>query len=212
MRRRIKKRGGGKMLNLTDEVSNEIVGKAERLAPHLIRAVPGMVKGTGTAIKAVASVPVAGIALVFKASKFTSKTIMQATGQMLQNPKYYKNNISISELEKNSDIRQVDVNLTKNEMRYFEKSCKKFGVKYNAVVDKSNPKEPTYYVFFRGKESAVIEKAMKETYEMFLKEQAKPKLSVRAKLAFFHERVKERDAKQQDIGKEKHHNKSEQQR
>lgn len=188
-------------MSLTDEVSNELVDKVERASPHIIRAVPGMVK-----------VPVAGIALVFKASKFTSETIMQATGRMLRNPQYYKNNISISELEKNSDIRQVDVNLTKAEMRYFEKSCKKFGVKYNAAVDRSNPKEPTYYIFFRGKEAAVIEKAMKETYEMFLKEQAKPKLSIRAKLAFFHDRVKARDAKEQNLGKEKHHKKSEQQR
>lgn len=188
-------------MSLTDEANNEIVNKVERVAPYVIRAVPVMVK-----------VPVNGIALVFKASKFTSKTIMQATGQMLRNPKYYKNNISISELEKNSDIRQVDVNLTKNEMHYFEKSCNKFGVKYNAVVDKSNPKEPTYYVFFRGKDASVIESAMKETYEMFLKEQAKPKISIRAKLAFFHDRVKERNEKQQDLGKEKHHNKSEPQR
>ena len=131
---------------------------------------------------------------------------------MLKNPKYYKNNISISELEKNSDIRQVDINLTKTEMKYFDKACRKFGVKYNAVVDRSDPKEPTYYVFFRGKDTAVVEKAMKETYETFLKVQAKPKLSVRAKLAFFRDRVKDRDNEQQELGKEKHVHKSEQQR
>ena len=53
---------------------------------------------------------------------------------------------------------------------------------------------------------------MKETYETFLKEQAKPKLSVRAKLAFFRDRVKDRDNEQQELGKEKHVHKSEQQR
>ena len=115
-------------------------------------------------------------------------------------------------LEKNSDIRQVDSNLTKAEMHFFDKSCKKFGIKYNAVVDKSDPKEPTYYIFFKGKDTAVIEKAMKETYEMFIKEQAKPRLSVRAKLAFFRDRVTARGQAQQDRGKEKPHSRSEQQR
>lgn len=67
-------------------------------------------------------------------------------------------------------------------------------------------------MFFRGKDTAVVEKAMKETYETFLKEQAKPKLSVRAKLAFFRDRVKDRDNEQQELGKEKHVHKSEQQR
>lgn len=120
--------------------------------------------------------------------------------------------ISKKENKETWEIRQVDINLTKTEMKYFDKACRKFGVKYNAVVDRSDPKEPTYYVFFRGKDTAVVEKAMKETYETFLKEQAKPKLSVRAKLAFFRDRVKDRDNEQQELGKEKHVHKSEQQR
>ncbi len=203
-------------MSLTDDISGQLISKAESEIPQLLRngteAAKNVVDGSKTIVKTAASSTVSGIALVFKATTFAEKVIMQALGRMLKNPKYYKNNISIAELEKNSDIRQVDSNLTKAEMHFFEKSCKKFGIKYNAVVDKSDPKEPTYYIFFKGKDTAVIEKAMKETYEMFIKEQAKPRLSVRAKLAFFRDRVTARDQAQQDLGKEKHHSRSEQQR
>lgn len=209
------KEGDDKM-SLTDDIVGQLMNKTENELPRLLKngalAASTFTEGSKNVMKTTVSSTVSGIALVFKASQFTSKTIMQATGQMLKNPKYYKNNISISELEKNSDIRQVDINLTKTEMKYFDKACRKFGVKYNAVVDRSDPKEPTYYVFFRGKDTAVVEKAMKETYETFLKEQAKPKLSVRAKLAFFRDRVKDRDNEQQELGKEKYVHKSEQQR
>ncbi len=203
-------------MSLTDEISGQLVNQAELGISQLMKAGTevgkNVLEGSTTAAKTTVSGSVSGIALVFRSASFTAKVIMQVVGRMLKNPKYYKNNISISELEKNSDIRQVDTNLTKNEMRFFDKSCKKFGIKYNAVVDKSDPKEPTYYVFFRGKDTAVIEKAMKEAYETFIIEQAKPRLSVKAKLAFFRDRVAARDQEQKDLGKEKHHNRSEQQR
>jgi len=38
-------------------------------------------------------------------------------------------------------LRLFDANLTKEEMKCFDKSCSRFGIKYNALVDKSNPKE-----------------------------------------------------------------------
>lgn len=204
------------MKSVTDEVSSRLLDKAENEAQQLLQngtqTVKSIVGGAMSLGSSAATGAVSGIALIFKATSFSSKTIMQAVGRMKHDPKYYKNNISIAELEKNSDIRQVDTNLTKEEMRYFDKSCKKFGIKYNAVVDKSDPKEPTYYIFFKGKDTAVIESAMKESYKAFVKEQAQPKFSVRAKLAFFHERVTARDKEQQEYGKEKHYSHSDIQR
>lgn len=199
-------------MSITDDISSRLINKAENSVPQLIRTSSEVARTSVEITKSAASTAVSGIALVFKASEFTSKTIMQAVGRMQNNPKYYKNNISITDLEKNSDIRKIDTNLTKEEMKCFDKSCSKFGIKYNAVVDKSNPKEPTYYVFFKGKDTAVIESAMKEAYQKFVKEQADPKISVRAKLAFFHNRVTARDREQQNLGKEKHHSHSDIQR
>ena len=97
-------------------------------------------------------------------------------------------------------------------MKHFDSGCKKYGITYTAVIDKSNTKDPAYYVFFKGKETAIIEQVMKESYQKFMHEQAKPKLSVRAKLAFFHNRVAERDSKQQEMGKEKHNHIADRQR
>ncbi|MGN0364913.1 MAG: PcfB family protein [Suilimivivens sp.] len=203
-------------MSITDDVSSQMLNKAETELPQALRsgteAIKNLAQISKSALSTATTGTVTGIALVFKASSFSTKFIMQAVGRMKHNPKYYKNNISIAELEKNSEIRQVDSNLTKEEMKYFEKSCKKFGIQYNAVVDKSNLKEPTYYIFFRGKDTSVIEAAMKETYEAYVREQAKPRYSVKAKLAFFRDRVKARDQEQQDLGKEKHHNHSDRQR
>lgn len=97
-------------------------------------------------------------------------------------------------------------------MKYFDSGCKKYGVTYSSVVNKNTPKEPTYYVFFKGKETPIIEQVIKEAYESYIKEQAKPRLSVRAKLAFFRNRVKARDNEQQELGKERHNNRADRQR
>ena len=114
-------------MSLTDDIVGQLMNKTENELPRLLKngalAARTFTEGSKNVMKTTVSSTVSGIALVFKASQFTSKTIMQATGQMLKNPKYYKNNISISELEKNSDIRQVDINLTKTEMKYFDKAC-----------------------------------------------------------------------------------------
>lgn len=199
-------------MSVTDDISSQLFNKAENSIPQVFKKGTEAARGSVDIAKSAVSGTVSGIALIFKATEFTSQTIMRAVGRMQKNPKYYKNNVSITELEKNSDIRKIDTNLTKEEMKCFDKSCSKFGIKYNALVDKSNPKEPTYYVFFKGKDTAVIESAMKEAYQMFVKEQASPKVSIRAKLAFFHERVTARDREQQNLGKEKHHSHSDIQR
>ncbi len=192
-------------MSVTDDISAQVMNKAE----EGIKAVPGMLKGS----------VVSGIAIVFKAPAFTVHTTMNAVGKaskgfgrLAHNPKYFKNNVSIAELEKNSDIKKIDEGITKDVMKYFDSGCRKYGITYSALADKSNPKEPTYYVFFKGRETPVIEQVLKESYQAFVKEQAKPKVSIRAKLAFFRNRVAARDKEQQDLGKEKHHNRADRQR
>lgn len=199
-------------MSISDDISSQMINKVGETVPQLMKTGTKMVKDISVGTKEVISGVPAGIVLVFKGAKFTGESIMNAIGRISNNPKYYTQNISIAELEKNSDIKQIDAKLTKKEMQFLNESCKKYGIKYNAVVDKSNSKEPTYYVFFKGKETSVIEQAMKESYQLFLKEQVKPKLSVKAKLAFFRNRVAARDQAGQELGKEKHQNRSERQR
>lgn len=198
-------------MSVTDDISGQVFNKVES-APQLLQSGVSAVQGIASTGKKIAGGTAAGIVLIFKAPKFTADILMKAVGKIIQNPKYFKHNVSISELEKNSDVRQLDNSLTKSEMKHFEKACKKFGITYNAVVDKSTPGENTYYIFFKGKDISVVEQAMKESYKNYVKEQAKPKLSVRAKLAFFRNRVADRDKGQQDMGKEKHNQRADRQR
>lgn len=193
-------------MSVTDDISSQLMGKVE----EGIRAAPGMAKGALHGAAGVGKGAEAGIVLVFKGGAFTADKIMSIAGKLSHNPKYSRQNISIAELEKNSDIKMVDDSITKDVMKYFDAGCKRYGVKYSAVMDKSNPKEPTYYVFFKGKESTVIEHIMKEAYASYVKEQAKPRFSVKAKLAFFLDRVKARDSEQQE--KERHNNRADRQR
>ncbi len=202
-------------MSVTDELSSRVMNKAEESASQVIKNlpnVPGKVIRGGQMLASGTVKTVSGICLVISAPFLTAKAVMEAAGTLTHNPKYSKNNISIESLEKNSDIKKMDDGLTKDVMKYFDAGCKKYGITYNAVVDKSKPREPTYYVFFKGKETAVIEQVMKESYEKFVKEQAKPRFSVRAKLAFFRDRVADRDREQQDLGKEKHNNRADRQR
>lgn len=181
-------------MSVTDDISSQLIGKVG----EGIRAAPGMAKGALHGVSGVGKGVESGIVLVFKGSSFTADKIMSIAGKISHNPKYSKQNISIAELEKNSDIKKFDDSITKDVM------------KYSAVMDKSNPKEPTYYVFFKGKETTVIEQVMKEAYASYVKEQAKPRFSVKAKLAFFLDRVKARDSEQQE--KERHNNRADRQR
>lgn len=192
----------------SDDVSRQLQEKLQSGASQAVKSMPYAAQGAASAAKGIFS----GICILIRAPYLTTETVMTVVGKLNHNPKYSKRNISIRELEMNSDIKKMDDSLTKDVMKHFDSGCKKYGITYTAVIDKSNKKDPAYYVFFKGKETALIEQVMKESYQKFMKEQAKPKLSVRAKLAFFHNRVAERDSKQQEMGKEKHNHIADRQR
>lgn len=194
-------------MSVTDDISSQLMGKVG----DRIRAAPGMTKNVLSEGKSLVSGMESGIVLVFKGGAFTTENLMSIAGKLSHNPKYSKQNISIAELEKNSDIKKIDDAIAKDVMKYFDAGCKKYGIKYSAVMDKST-KESTYYVFFKGKETSAIEQIIKEAYETYMKEQAKPRISVKAKLAFFLDRVKARDSQQQELGKERHNNRADRQR
>lgn len=202
-------------MSVSDDISSQLQNKAEQGITQAMRALPYLPNTIGNVVsgtKSTVSGAVSGIVLVIKAPALSAKGIMTFVGRMGHNPKYSKQNIAIEELEKNSDIKKVDEGITRDVMKYFDKSCRKSGITYSAVVDKSNSKDPVYYIFFKGKEAPVIEQALKEAYKEYVQEQAKPHVSVRAKLAFFRKRVTARDQEQQDLGKEKHNNRADRQR
>lgn len=195
-------------MSVTDDVSSQIQNKAQEGISQAIQGLPNALSGAKDAV----SGAVSGIVFIVRMPVLTAQGVMSIVKNMSHNPQYSKQNVSIAELGKRDEVKKIDENITRDVMKHFDKSCRKYGITYSAVVDKSNPRDPTYYIFFKGKETPVIEQALKEAYKSYLKKQANPRISIRARLAFFRKRVIARDQHQQDLGKEKHNNIAGQQR
>lgn len=179
---------------------------------------------------------VKGICLILASgTEFTTDNVMSAVRQVAFNKtgnfEYSGQNVDMVELKKSGSVKTIDENITADVMQYFDKYCKMFDVKYNAVLNERDPNNPTYMIFFNGKEDKIIEKVLKESYADYLQAQKNKgqekgknekthksksrnrnseKESVRAKLAFFRNRVANRDKEQGDV--ERRHQRSERQR
>lgn len=197
-------------MSLTDEAMASMVNKTS-----------GAVKGAGRAAQPIAATGakglkagVKGICLILgKGVGFTEKSVMAAIKEVAflstGNIKFSSKNIEIGKFQKNPDVKAVSEAVTGDVMKHFDKYCKKYGVKYSAVYDK---KENNYTLFFEGKKSEIILKVMQDAFKDYAtshKKQDRGKMSpekdgpvkkesVKAKLAFFRNRVKDRDAKEKD--------------
>lgn len=206
-------------MSLTDEMMSTLAQKT-----------PGAKKATGKAAKdagKAAKVMVKGICLILgKGVPFTTSHVMAAVKNVAfvstGNIQFSNRNLDINEFQKNRDIKRVGDEVTAGVMKYFDRHCKRFGVKYSAV---HNTKDNTYTIFFEGKHSDVILKVMQEAFKDYSKEMEKQKNkrkdvtkepekrdSVKAKLAFFRNRVKARDAEQEKDALEKNHHRSDRER
>ena len=193
-------------MNLTDEAMASLVNNTSSITRDAGRIVQPVaeagLKGAKAGIK--------GICLILgKGIKFTEKNVMAAVKEVAflstKNIKYSSSNIEINKFQKNPDVKAVNEAVTADVMKHFDKHCKKCGVKYAAV---HNSKEDTYTIFFEGKKSEIILKVMQDAFKDYAmshkqktkgKENDSPvkKESVKAKLAFFRNWVKDRDAKEQ---------------
>lgn len=212
-------------MQLSDELSKEMLNKAESTVQQTLRgAVPAagtVIRGTEKAAAAAGKTALKGICLVIKGGSFTAETIMRKTAELVTGDiKFSKRNLHIDKLKKSGKVTVVEDNVTADVMKYFDKHCKKFGVHYTAMKDKTDKNNPSYYVFFNNQDSAVILKVMKLAYQDYDKaakkgldkakiqnKNIKPRDSVKAKLAFFRDRVAARDNEQRNV--EKHFHKSE---
>ena len=177
------------MSGITDEMSREVISK-------ITAASPKAVKKTAEGVKKTANTAVKGVCLVIKGGKFTTESVMKAiTGDI----KYSHRNMKISRLMQSDTVKKIDDVLTAEVMRYFDRHCKKYGVKYSAMKDSKDPENPVYMVFYEGKRTAVVEEVFRKASAEYLKDQKKKKKkqaekkpereSVRAKLAFFRYRA-----------------------
>lgn len=188
-------------MSLTDDSMAAMANKASGAARNAGKAVQPVQKSLKAGAK--------GICLILgKGVGFTEKSVMAAVKEVAflttGDIKYSRKNIEISKFQKNPDVKVVSEAVTADVMKHFDKYCRKYGVKYSAVRDR---KEDSYIIFFEGKKSEVILKVMQDAFKDYATSHKKQdmkkdapvkKESVKAKLAFFRNRVKNRDAKEQN--------------
>lgn len=169
------------MPSLSDEMTSKSINDGGKAVKATLQATEKTVKETlkagGTLIK--------GICLVIlDGGAFTSESVMKAVKEAAFRKNggvlYSKHSIDIETLQKSGRIHKLEDNVTADVMKHFDEQCQKYGVKYSAMRDDSNPDKPAYMVFFEGKDTDMIMHVLQESYKAYMKRE-----SIKAKLAFF---------------------------
>ncbi len=217
------------MPSITDELMGKIPGGAQKTAETTMKAM----KGVGTGIKGAESAVKGICLLLLNGTEFTTESVMKAVYSVAfkktGNIKFSKNNVDINKLKKSGHVYPMEENIMQDVMKHFDQQCKKYGIKYSAMKDtrgddKLNHK-PSYMVFFEGKDTDLILQALREAYKDYAEEQQRDKdtakdepqqekkgterpqkrESVKAKLAFFRDRVTARDKERDAVEKQHQH-------
>ena len=212
-------------MSLSDEISEQISGKTGQFVQNAMEyainpAAQKLFSGGGKIVRGAGKTgkyAFKGICLIIKGGAFTTENIMKKTAEIITgNIKFSSKNLHMDELKKSGKVTMVEEQVTADVMKYFNKYCKQFGVHYTAMENKKDKNHPTYFLFFNNKDSDTILKVMKLSYKDYSKEAEKKadknltdnkRESVKAKLAFFRDRVAARDEEQRDV--EKHLSKGE---
>lgn len=213
-------------------ITDEIMGKAPDQA---IKAAGGAKDGLKNAAGVVKGICL----LLMKSADFSVATVMQAVKNVALKQtgdiKYSKNNIDITKLRESGHVYKMDDSITAEVMGAFDNQCKKYGIKYSAMIDTRDEGKPdykpSYMIFFEGKDDTLIINAITEAYLEYEKHQKvkaiaedvtpqkeksrqrfgrendqkqddpKQRESIKAKLAFFRDRVTARDAERDAVEK-----------
>lgn len=103
------------------------------------------------------------LAVVVKASKMTKDVFLEAVQNALKEMKSHKSvsgKQSLNQLIKDGSALQ-NIEVTEKNIKSFEQSARAFGVDYalKKLPDKTNP---TYVVFFKGKNAEQVQRAFKD--------------------------------------------------
>lgn len=205
-------------------ITDEIMGKAPDQAMKAAGGAKDGLKSTAGVVKGICL-------LLMKSADFSVATVMQAVRNVALKQtgdiKYSKNNIDITKLRESGHVYKMDDSITAEVMGAFDNQCKKYGIKYSAMVDTRDEGKPdykpSYMIFFEGKDDTLIINAITQAYLDYEKHQKvdvrqrlgkendqkqddpKQRESVKAKLAFFRDRVTARDAERDAVEKQHQH-------
>lgn len=200
------------MPSLSDDITSKAFDKAPQTVKGFAKGADVSIRATGKAIK--------GICLILgKGVSFTTENVMKAVNEKALKEtgdiKYSRRNVSIEQLSKSGTVKKIEDAITSDVMRHFDAACKEYGVKYSAMKD-TKDSEPQYYVFYEGRSAELVLHAMEQGYKNYMSEQKQIEKivekdpGIRAKLAFFRDRVAALDRESEAV--EKHRSHSEPQR
>lgn len=223
-------------MSITDDIMSKAPDNVAKASDVSFKAVKEAREGLKDAAGAVKGICL----LLGKGVGFSEANVMKAVKAVAfkktRDIKFSNTNIDISKLRKSGHVYRVEDNILAEVMGSFDEQCKKHGIKYSAMKDtrgEGKPDyKPSYMVFFEGRDSDMILSVLQEAYKDYAEKQEKgqdkneekkgrwrktdktvnpeKRESVKAKLAFFRDRVAARDAERDDV--EKHHQRSDIQR
>lgn len=134
------------------------------------------------------------VVIALKASKLTVNAIVKAIQQRHKDPlKHGKQ--TMKQLVKH-DAALSHIPITNENLRSFDRIAKKYNIDYHIDKDKSTT-PPTFYMYFKGKDVEVVEKALKEYAAKMLKQKEKP--SIRQKLKKAKDKIKKQERSREKI-------------
>ena len=134
------------------------------------------------------------VVIALKASKLTVNAIVKAIQQRHKDPlKHGKQ--SMKQLVKH-DTALSSIPITNENLRSFDRIAKKYNIDYHIDKDKSTT-PPTFYMYFKGKDVEVVEKALKEYAAKMMKQ--KSKQSIRQKLKKAKDKIKKQERSREKV-------------
>ncbi len=205
------------MSSLTDDILGKLPGKVKSGTGTVLRAGQEAIRGTGSLADGIKGLCV----IISNGLEFTTENVVSAVKDAAfkksGDVKYSSQNISVDQLKKSGKVFKVDDMISGDVMKHFDKHCRKLGIKYSAMKDcRDGDDKPSYILFFQGNDSDLILQAMQGGCRDFdrektgsLQKQARQEQkqeqreSVKAKLAFFRDRVAARDKSREAVEKHK---------
>lgn len=177
------------MPSLADDTASQLVNKLPGATVKTVKAGKTTIKGSWK-----------GICLTFKMGKFGLKGIIKAMKKFLdmthEGQQYSSKNISMKALQEKGNVVGIEVPIMQGVMKPLDKLCRKYGIKYTAMYDKSKNE---YYMFFNAKNTDIVNTFFKKATEEYFANEAKKekatengkeadagsRSSVRGKINFF---------------------------
>lgn len=202
------------MSSITDQIADKIESAMPDLISKSGRTLSSGISAGGKAVTTAGKASVKGIVLILSGVELTTENVMNAVKGIAltatKDLKFSKRNLDINTLKSQGSVKKIEESVVQDVMYFFDKNCKEFGLQYNIMKD--TKADNKYYIFFNGRDEAVIHAAIEKSYKDFVTDKGKKaerqekfndaKESVLAKLAFFRNCVTAREGNDVDKSKQ----------